>query len=113
MKNIIYCKPTAKGILSFYLKNKNKNDNDYFLFNQNYRKGVYHFYKNGVSVDDASDFSKVKTHNAAVYKTMEKLPIFLRYAEKEYGFVILDQTKRKLTPIKMRSQAYPEDELAM
>ena len=66
MRNTIYCKPTAKGIHSFYLKN---DGNEYFLFSQDYRKGVNDYYKSGVSLDRAADFTKSKFDNAII-KTM-------------------------------------------
>jgi len=105
MKTTIYCTPTAKGALTFYLKNENK---EHFLFNQNYRKGVYHYYKNGVSVDTAKDFSRVKNRDTAILKTMEKLPMYVRYVEKEYNLIVLDQTKKKLST-KRHPSVYREE----
>ena len=91
MTNIIYCKTTAKGLHSFYLKN---NGADYFLFHQEYRKGVNDYYKNGVCIEKATDHSK-SNHDNALLRTMSKIFMYVKFAEKEYGFEALKQTVKK------------------
>lgn len=91
MKNSIYCRPTAKGTHSFYLKNEG---NEYFLFSQDYRKGVNDYYKLGVSLDKAADFTKSK-FDSAIIKTMSKIFMYIKYIEKEYGIEVLRQTMKK------------------
>lgn len=91
MKNTIYCRTTAKGIHSFYLKS---NGSEYFLFNQDYRKGVNEYYKFGVDIDRAADFSKSK-FDSAVMHTMSKIYMYVRYIEKEYDIQVLRQTIKK------------------
>jgi len=81
----IYCKPTSKGIHSFYLI---FDGNEYYLFSQNYRKGVARYYGGGVLMDNA--MKRTKAHgDHSVLKTMEKLPMYLRYIEKEQGIKVL------------------------
>lgn len=91
MKTTIYCKPTSQGIHSFYLKNGNE---EYFLFCQSFRKGVQDYYGCGVHLDKARDYSK-SNHDEAIRRTMTKLPIYIKYIEKEYGVTILNKTKKK------------------
>lgn len=91
MTPIIYCKPIQKGIHSFYLAT---NSNEYFLFNQNYRKGVQYYFGKGVTLNHAINFSK-SNGDTAIIKTMSKLPIYIKYIEKEYEITILNQTKKR------------------
>lgn len=90
MKPMVYCKPTSKGIHSFYLKSEGE---EYFLFCQDYRAGVQDYFSRGVSLDDAYNYSKAN-HNSALIKTISKLPMYIRYVEKEYGIEVLEQTKK-------------------
>lgn len=98
MKTIIYCEPTSKGVHSFYV---HSNDGDFFLFSQNYRKGVQIYFGKGVHLDEAYNFSK-SNHDNAIIKTMNKLPMYIRYVEKEYGIAILNQTMKKGVQSKVR-----------
>ena len=45
MKATIYCRATDKGIHTFYLRSEGC---DYYLFRQNYRRGVDEYFKGGV-----------------------------------------------------------------
>lgn len=91
MTTKIICKPTAKGIHSFYLTCEM---GTYFLFCQNYRKGVQEFYSKGVSLKNAIDVSKGKK-DTAIVRTMNKILPYIRYIEKEYDIKVLDRTSRK------------------
>ncbi len=91
MKTTIFCKSNGDGIHSFYLVTKN---DEYFLFNQNYRKGVQQYFGQGVLLHEATDYSKAH-RDEALAKTMTKLPMYIRYIEKEHGIEILEKTKRK------------------
>lgn len=91
MKTIIYCKPTAQGIHSFYLLT---DAGEYFLFNQNYRKGVQRYFSKGVRLDQARNYAKTNK-DTAIIKTMDKLPIYIKYVEKKYGISILEQTQKR------------------
>ncbi len=91
MKATIYCEPTSKGVHSFYLI---ASGTEYYLFSQDYRKGVHEYFGKGVRIDKATDFSKSR-RDAAIMRTMTKIPMYIRYVEKEYGVEILERTKRK------------------
>ena len=91
MKTKIYCIVSDKGIHSFYLQHNSKR---YYLFSQNYRKGVHKYYSNGVSLKDAINFNK-SHRDEAVTHTMEKLPAYIKYIEKEYDIAVYKKTKVK------------------
>ncbi len=91
MRTIIYCKPTEKGIHSFYLNNGQ--NEVFYLFSQAYRKSVEEYYGKGVSIDDAIRYSKAHK-DSSITRTMTKIPIYIRYVENEYGVAILNKTKK-------------------
>ena len=93
MKTTIYCKPTDKGVHSFYLI---VGANEFFLFSQAYRKGVDEYYGRGVRIEESMKYSKA--HNdSAITRTMDKIPMYVRYIEKEYDIEVFEKTKRKCT----------------
>ena len=88
---MIHCEPTAHGVHTFSLV---ANGKEYYLFRQNYRKGVHAYYSKGVPLTQAFNYSK--SHNdSALLRTMSKLPMYIKYAEKEYGIEVLGRTKKK------------------
>ena len=91
MVTTIYCTPTAKGVHSFYIEASGEN---HFLFSQDYRRGVNEYFRDGVRLDDALKFSRAKGDNA-IKRTMEKLPSYIKYIEREYDLEILCQTVKK------------------
>lgn len=91
MKTFISCKATAKGVHSFYMTFEGEK---YFLFNQNYRRGVDDFFFGGVELNQAMRFS-IAHHDSAIIRTMEKLPSYIKHVEKEYGIAVLNQTIKK------------------
>ena len=91
MKATIYCEPTSKGVHSFYLVTS---EAEYYMFSQDYRKGVHDYFSKGVRIDEATDFSKSHRDNA-IRRTMTKIPMYIKYIEKEYGVEVLERTKRK------------------
>lgn len=92
MQKIVYCKETTPGTHSFYIESDGRT---YFLFCQDFRKGVDDYYSGGVSLKDALDHSKSRRDNGITH-TMNKLPAYIRYIEKEEGARILDKTCRKM-----------------
>ena len=91
MNTIIYCKLTDKGVHSFYMT---VGSDEFFLFSQPYRKGVAQYFGRGVFIGDSLNFSKA--HNdASITRTMEKLPMYIGYIEKEYGIVVMEKTIKK------------------
>ena len=91
MANMIFCKTTAKGVQSFYVS---ANGETHYLFSQSFRRGVKNYYERGVYISEAINFTKAKG-NTAVVHTMEKLPAYIRYIEREYGIAVLRKTARK------------------
>ena len=91
MKATIYCKPTAKGIHSFYLL---VGSEEFFLFSQAYRKGVEEYYSRGVRIEESMKYSRAHK-DSAITRTMDKIPMYVRYIEKEYAIEVLEQTKKR------------------
>ena len=91
MKTTIYCKRTEKGMHNFYLLTEGE---EFYLFTQNFRKGVQEYFGHGVSLERACDYSKSRK-DSAIIKTMEKIPMFIKYIEKESGILVFEQTKKK------------------
>ena len=101
MKATIYCRTVEKGVQAFYVKVKGER---YFLFRQNFRRSVKEFFANGVMLDKIGAYDGV--HSFAVRRTLDKLPAYLQYIEKEYGIGIYDRTKDKIAK---RSRAYKRE----
>ena len=91
MKSTVYCVVSDKGKHSFYLEQDNSR---YYLFTQSYRKSVQHYYGKGVLLDEAVNFNRSK-HDSAIINTMEKLPSYIKYVEKEFEISVLKKTKHK------------------
>lgn len=100
MKAKIYCKTIAKGRQAFYVELDGK---DYFLFEQDYRVSNKNFFRKGVMMDALNDYSKTTSHS--VKRTLDKLPSYIRYIEKEFDLAIYDKTKLKQQG-KKASKAY-------
>ena len=91
MKATIFCETMAKGIHAFYLLT---NGQRYYLFIQDYRKGVQEYFGRGVPINEAMNYSR--SHNdSAVVKTMSKIPMYVKYIEKEYAIEVFEQTKKR------------------
>ena len=91
MKPLVYCRATGKGEHSFYLSTV---CGEYFLFKQNYRKGVHAYFRSGMRIEDIGNHAKAKGDHAVIH-TLCKLPTYIRYIEKEYGIAVLSQTLKK------------------
>lgn len=91
MKTTIYCKPTDKGVHSFYLLIGNE---EFYLFSQAYRRGVEEYFGKGVRIDESMKYSRA--HNdSAITRTMDKIPMYVKCIEREYDIEIFERTKRK------------------
>lgn len=90
MKPVVYCRTTAKGQQTYYVK---VNGENHYLFNAKYRVSNKETFRNGIRLDEINDFST--THSKSVRKTKDKLPAYLSFIEKEYGVVIYDKKARK------------------
>ena len=91
MANFIYSKTTEKGKQTFYLVSQGR---EYFLFTQKYYKGVRNYFQNKKHLDDALDVSKSR-HDTALIKTMTKIPLYIKFIEKEFGIAIMKTSFRK------------------
>lgn len=91
MEASVYCTVKNKGIHNFYIE---AGGETHFLFSQDYRRGVNEYFRDGVRLDDALDFSRAKGDHA-VLRTMEKLPSYIKYIEREYDLEILRKTAKK------------------
>ena len=91
MQTTIYCKTTNNGVHSFYLLVGNEK---FFLSSLVYRKGVENYYGKGVRSDESMKYSRA--HNDfAITKTTDKIPMYVKYVEKEYNIEIFERTKRR------------------
>lgn len=90
MKTKIYCtKKQSKH--NFYACVNGKN---YYLFSQDFRRGVENYFCGGKVYDEAIKHSKSKGDNA-LKRTMDKIPSYVRYAEKYYGIIITNRSEKK------------------
>ena len=90
---IVFCVGAEdySGNQDFYVKVDN---NTYFLFRQSYRKGIQEYFGHGVELNQAlkNNWNKL---DRAVLRTIDKLPSYIKYVEKEYGVAILNKTKMR------------------
>lgn len=67
---------------------------EFYLFSQAYRKSVEEYYARGVCINNA--VKHAKAHNDfAISKTMDKIPMYVRFIEREYNFEVLEKTKKR------------------
>ena len=98
MKTKVICKELNRGTLSFYAM---VNGKEYFLFQQEFKKTVFDYFMNGVNVSVTNDYSVAHSHT--VRKTLDKLPSYLRYIEKEYDIEVYEKTKEFKNKKKIKS----------
>ena len=91
MMIMIDCKRAGKGMHNFYME---QNGEQYFLFTQKFRRGVDNFFRNGVTLEKAQNRKKANG-DTAILRTMDKLMMYIRYAEKEHGIIALKKTSLK------------------
>lgn len=92
METYVYCVQGKDSWHSFYLE---QGQEQYYLFSQKFRKGVQNFYGKKVRLDKAVDYSR-SHHDSAIIRTMRKLPVHIRSAEKEYDIVVLNRTQKRV-----------------
>ena len=88
---MIYCTPTQQGVHSFYLITEGQK---YYLFSQNYRKGVREYFSKGVSLKESMDFAKTRNDNV-IMRTMTKLSMYIRYIEKKNEIAVHEKKRNK------------------
>lgn len=91
MKARIYCTSNHRGTHLFFL---DLGKEQFFLFSQAYRKGVEEFYGRGVFIDESMNYNKAHK-DSSILKTMEKIPMYVKYVEKEYDLEVLKQTQKR------------------
>lgn len=112
MKSKIYCRTVAKEKQAFFITVSGK---EYFLFEQSYRKSVKEFFSCGVDIDKINNYTGA--HSAAVRKTLDKLPAFVKYVEKEHELEIYEKSKvsyktKKQKPYKREQFNWKKFEIA-
>lgn len=86
-----YDNNTNKAYQDFYLKHDGRN---YFLFRQDYRKGIKEYFGcGGVEIDRAlkNNWNKL---DRSVIRTIDKMPCYIHYIEKQYNIAVLERTKK-------------------
>lgn len=91
MNSIISCKMNKLGGHSFYIKHDGI---EYYLFSQDYHKGVNNLFSKGVSINNAFNYKTAK-RDYCIVKTMSKIRPYIQYIEKEYDVKILKNTINK------------------
>lgn len=91
MKTMIYCREKQRGEHNFFLTTGKET---YYLFSQKYRKGVNRYFAKGVTINESMAFAKGR-YDKAIMNTMTKLPLYIRYIEKEYGIEVYEKTRKK------------------
>ena len=91
----VYCRRNEVNTLDFYIADK---DCEYYLFSQKAYLGVEKYFKNGVVLDNAINHSKGRS-DYMIHKIMSKIPLYIKYVEKEYGIAFLEQSKRRLADV--------------
>ena len=91
MLSYVYCEKSRNNTISFYITYK---DTDYYLFSQKFSKDTYNTYYKGIPLNRAMQPSLARD-NRAILKTIEKLPIYIKYVEREEGFYVLDKSIKK------------------
>ena len=99
MASKIYCYPTKKGVHSFYLFHEGEK---IWLFDQPYRKSVARYFRNGRTITESLNAYKSHTReggskDSALRNVTDKLPMYLKYVEKEYQIQVLEKTKRRIS----------------
>lgn len=90
MKTMVSCKKTKKGCQTYYL---GIGTQEIMLFTSALRKSNADYFGNGCSVDDL--FKAKRHHSSATRKIAERLISAIKYAEKEYGICVLEQTAKR------------------
>ena len=88
----VYCKRNDDNRLDFFIKER-QGGAYFFLFSQKWYRGVEEYFKDGVPLDEALRHGKTK-RDFMVQKVKSKLPVYIRYIERESGIAFLEQNRR-------------------
>lgn len=91
METIINCSKNKFGNHNFYITYEGRR---YYLFTQNYHRGVNVLFETGVSLSNAMN-AKTAKGDYCIMKTMSKFRSYIRYVERENNIQILKATKEK------------------
>ena len=93
--NTVYCRKNDKGTLDFYARSAG---GECYLFTQKFYTSVYNIYRNPLTIKQATSFRKAD-ETTILRKVVEKLPVYLRYAEK-YDNYSPDIRKSRRIPVR-------------
>lgn len=88
MKQKIFIEKKSEQI-HFYLKSSALGK--MYLFSQRFTKAVYDYFIQERSLNEILGFKKWY-HNPRLDKTISKIPMYIRYAEREYGCRITNRS---------------------
>ena len=97
MKNRIIIN-SGCDVMNFYLENEY---GTYYLFTQKYTPGVYNYFRNGRRESEIRAFRGWEK-NPRLDKTIEKLPMYVKYVMREYVAKDMEHTSR-IIPAPVRS----------
>lgn len=86
----VYCKPTEKGVHTFFLSVDGK---DFILFRQRYSTSNRNFFGSGIPLDRAFSFRNV--HSVATQRTLEKIQSAIPACERRFGLAVTKKQIRK------------------
>ncbi len=86
MDSIISCRINRQGNHNFYIEHNGK---QYYLFTQEYHRGVNIYFSSGVSLRRTLNIRTAKDH--CVQHTIEKLTPYIKYVEEENEIRILER----------------------
>lgn len=89
MDSIISCRINRLGNHNFYVEHNGK---QYYLFTQDYHRGVNIYFSSGVSLRKALNVRATKDH--CIRHTIEKLTPYIKYVEEENEIRILERKER-------------------
>ncbi len=99
---IIMKNETGSNVQSFYLIS---GDQKHYLFSQKGYRGVSDFFSKARTLDSIR--CKKAHEDYMIIHTMEKLPKYIRYIEKETGLSFLNKTRKNADRCRERSKSQP------
>ena len=102
MQAKVICRTTAKDTQTFYVS---VNGKEHYLFKQKYRRSVKKHFQNGITINQTKDYSSVTSR--AVKRTLDKLPPYIHFLEKDCEVAVYEKTKQKKET--KRNRAYKRE----
>lgn len=90
MQAKVFCKTVAKDVQAYYVR---VDGEAYFLFRMPFHRSNNDFFRKGVNIDKLCNYAGA--HSTTVRKTLDKLPAYLRYIEREYSVPIYTKKKNR------------------